>query len=237
MTEIEKVKEQAETRAKLIAGTAHSLRTAMTNMRWAIEVLLDGDLGPLSAEQKDYLKKLSEQNNDAVRLLSEILNIIHAEEFEEREEKEEIDLASFAQKIINQFAGVAKKKGLTLDFKSEKLEPVTTESKKLEFILANLIDNALRYSNKGTVAVSIAKKDGVATFTVADEGIGIPAADQSRVFEKFYRAENAKTKEPMGTGLGLHIVRELTENLSGKIWFESKEGKGTTFYFTLPQKQ
>jgi len=236
MTEIEKLKEQAEMRVKLIAGVAHSLRTTATNIRWALQLFLDGDLGPLTNEQKDYLKKLNDHNDSAVKLLSELLNILHAEELEGKEETEKIDLALLIDKTINDFVEVARKKNIKINFERQDIGPIKTQSKKVEFILSNLIDNALRYSDKGNITIKIIKAATGVEISVKDEGIGIPASDQTKIFEKFFRSGNAKKKEQMGTGLGLHIVKELVESLSGKIWFESKENTGSTFYFTLPLK-
>ncbi|HXK35224.1 MAG TPA: HAMP domain-containing sensor histidine kinase [Candidatus Paceibacterota bacterium] len=234
MTEMEKLKETNELRSKLISGAAHSLRTTITNIRWTLQIFLDGDLGPINPEQKEYLEKLNDQSEGAVKLLNELLNIIHAEELGEKKETSKIDLAISIDKIISQFKEVARKKGIKINFEREALGPIKTEPKKIEFIVSNLIDNALRYSEAGEIAIKMTKRAGDVQISVKDGGIGIPAADQAKIFNKFFRSENAKKKENMGTGLGLHITKEMVESLGGKIWFESKENTGTTFYFALP---
>ncbi len=102
-------------------------------------------------------------------------------------------------------------------------------------VFQNLLSNASRYApEKSTITVSIEKKDEMAEIAVIDKGIGIPKDSQSKIFEKFFRADNALKLVPEGSGLGLSLVRSLFEGWGGKIWFESKEGVGTTFYFTVP---
>jgi len=217
----------------IISSSAHSLRTLLVGNRWTFQLFLDGDLGPLSTEQKEYLKKLFENNEQAISLVSDLLTWSHAEDLKVKKEKEEIDLNELIEKILKQFEPVAKKKEIKINFEKLDLPKIKTEPKKIEIILLNLLDNALRYSPpKSQITVKIMAGEKI-TISVADQGIGIPVKEQAKIFEKFFRAENAKKKENVGTGLGLYISKELVESLGGKIWFESKENAGSTFYFTL----
>jgi signal transduction histidine kinase len=110
-----------------------------------------------------------------------------------------------------------------------------SEEEKIRLVLQNIIENAIRYSNDGgVVKVSFEPKDDSVLVTVTDHGIGIPQELQKYVFERFFRATNAIKAETDGTGLGLFVTRSILEKINGKIWFESKEGKGTSFYFTIP---
>src|SRR3989344_2182331 len=229
LNEIEKIKEQNELRRRLIGTSAHSLRSALVNIKWTIEMILAGDMGSISPEQEDYFKKLLENSAGALNLVNDLLNISHAEELQEKVEKQEIDLVLFVDKIINQFTGAAHNKKIKINFAREDMPKITTESKKIEIILINLLDNALRYTHEGTISINLKKETDFAQISVKDTGIGIPTPDQAKVFDKFFRSDNAKKKEQMGTGLGLYISKLLIEGMGGKIWFESQENKGSTF--------
>jgi signal transduction histidine kinase len=113
--------------------------------------------------------------------------------------------------------------------------PVAADAEKMRQVLGNLVENAVKYSpDGGTVVVRVEPNDGSVRFAVTDEGIGIPLGEQPRVFEKFYRLDPNQTRGVGGTGLGLYICRELVRRMSGRIWVNSEEGKGSTFYVELP---
>jgi signal transduction histidine kinase len=114
--------------------------------------------------------------------------------------------------------------------------PATADRDKLRQVFSILVDNALRYSpDGGTVRVGVEQKEGSVEISVADEGIGIPQADQEQIFRKFYRGADAEARSgPGGTGLGLFIARGLVTAMGGRIWVESREGEGSTFAFALP---
>jgi two-component system sensor histidine kinase VicK len=102
-------------------------------------------------------------------------------------------------------------------------------------VYMNLLNNAVRYTNdQGKIEVNLTVKDGELISKISDNGIGIPKVEQSRIFEKFFRANNALKKETDGSGLGLYLAKTVIESSGGKIWFESKENEGTTFWFSLP---
>ncbi|HHE76682.1 MAG TPA: ATP-binding protein, partial [Candidatus Parcubacteria bacterium] len=121
---------------------------------------------------------------------------------------------------------------------SKSLPKVFTDASLLKLVIENLIDNAIHYTRKGgEVSVNIERKNGRnIIFKIKDDGIGISEEEKKYIFKKFFRAENALRKRTRGNGLGLYICKSIIEKLGGKIWFDSKLNKGTTFYFTLPIK-
>jgi signal transduction histidine kinase len=129
----------------------------------------------------------------------------------------------------------AKSHKVTIASDPSDLSPVPVDQEIFWQVVQNLLSNSIRYSPEGSViTVSMVKKGDVIEYSVKDRGIGIPDEEKPRIFEKFYRAENALKYVPEGSGLGLALVRSLVEGWGGRIWFESKEGQGTTFTFTLP---
>ena len=117
----------------------------------------------------------------------------------------------------------------------ESLPPVFANPPRLRQMVANLIDNAIKYTPEaGHVAIQARAEDELIVITVADSGMGIPATDQPYIFDKFYRASNSR-QEYAGTGLGLSIVKSIVENHDGRVWLDSRPGKGTTFTVVLPQ--
>jgi signal transduction histidine kinase len=141
--------------------------------------------------------------------------------------------------VVAAFKEEAEKKNIQIEFKeSEKETPkVLMDVEKVKLVIENLTDNAIRYTFPGgkiTISVSSNKKE--IEFKVQDSGVGIPMEQQPRVFTRFFRASNVMRMETEGSGLGLFTSKNIIEAHGGKIWFESKEGKGTAFYFTLPIK-
>jgi signal transduction histidine kinase len=128
------------------------------------------------------------------------------------------------------------KKNLKFKFKKPKgLPKVRVDIEKISLAIQNLLENAIRYNKiGGEIELVLKKKDSEIEFSIRDTGIGIPKNQQERIFTKFFRAPNALKLETEGSGLGLFIVKNIIEAHGGRIWFESEEGKGTTFYFTLP---
>ena len=115
------------------------------------------------------------------------------------------------------------------------MPPVAADAEKMRQVLGNLVENAVKYSpDGGTVTVRLEPHGGSVRFAVADEGIGIPLGEQPQVFEKFYRLDPNQTRGVGGTGLGLYICRELVRRMNGRIWVNSEEWKGSTFYVELP---
>jgi signal transduction histidine kinase len=139
--------------------------------------------------------------------------------------------------VISALEGTFKMRGLELSFikPKGKISQVAVDEEKMTMAVQNLLDNAMKYTPKGgKVTLSLEETSEGVIVTVKDTGIGIGKEDQNRVFTKFFRAQEAVLTEPAGTGLGLYMVRNIIESHGGRIWFESKPGKGSNFHFILP---
>jgi signal transduction histidine kinase len=148
---------------------------------------------------------------------------------------EDVDVSKQMEEIKNEMTLRVKEKGLSISFTVDRNLPIIkTDKEKLREILINLIDNSVKYTPKGSIKVDVHKEGNYIKFGIADTGIGIPKKYFSKLFMRFYQVESPLTRKVGGSGLGLSICKEYVEKLGGKIWFKSKVGKGTTFYFILP---
>jgi two-component system phosphate regulon sensor histidine kinase PhoR len=149
--------------------------------------------------------------------------------------KEKVSLIEITKNLISQFLPFARASNVEIKFDFDKnLPEILTDPNQIKVAIENLLDNAIRYiGRKGEVKIDLEKREKEILFEIKDNGLGIPYEDQKYIFQKFFRS---KSKESGGTGLGLFITKSIIEKLGGKIWFESKEGEGTKFYFTLPIK-
>ncbi len=230
-------KQLDETKSGFISVASHQLRTPLTSIRWYAEMLLNGDMGELTIDQKDFAQQIYD---GAVRLYSTIdmlLSITRIEAGNVLEQASEIDFNAFIQKIVTDMKPL---------FEQKELKVVTNFSLSARFVyidtfmlrevFSNLIANSIRYTNNtGEIIISVVDANDELKVSISDNGIGIPANQRTRVFSKFFRADNAMRKAPDGTGLGLALVKGFIEKWGGRIWFDSEEGKGTTFYFTIPE--
>lgn len=225
-------------KTEFVAIAAHQLRTPISTIKWIVRMLIDGELGPLTLEQKDYLTKVYLSNEKMIRLINDLLNVSRIEEGKFLNKPQKADLVAVIEKAISLWKGAAERKGLSLVFEKPKIKKAKTnlDEDKISLVLQNLVDNAISYTEQGTVIIKAEylKPNHEFKITVADTGIGIPKAQQEKVFTRFFRAGNAIKVDTEGTGLGLFIAKNIVQLHNGKIWFHSEEGKGTTFYFTLP---
>jgi two-component system sensor histidine kinase VicK len=149
------------------------------------------------------------------------------------------DIVPICQSVIDSYKEEIGKKNLKFEFeKPKELPKVRVDIEKISLAIQNLLENAILYNLPGgKIEISLKLKENKIEFSIKDTGIGIPKELQRRVFTKFFRAPNAMRIETEGSGLGLFITKNIIEAHGGEIWFESEEGKGTTFYFTLPVAQ
>jgi signal transduction histidine kinase len=228
-----------EAKSGFISVASHQLRTPLTTIRWYSEMLLGDDAGALSEQQRDFLREIHGGAERLYQTIDLLLGISRVESGKLKVERQLIDLMLFTADLGREFGPqMAEKKLKFAIFPPEGesvvayLDPLT-----LRQVVINLVSNAIRYTNdNGMIEVRwmIDKESGEVTYSIKDDGIGIPFAQRSRIFSKFFRAENALSKAPDGSGLGLAFVKELVLAWGGKVWFETEENKGTTFLFTIP---
>ncbi|MDD5050162.1 MAG: HAMP domain-containing sensor histidine kinase [Candidatus Pacebacteria bacterium] len=215
----------------------HRLRNPLTETKWTLSALLSGDYGILNEEQEKSLKKCYGGNDIAISMVNDLLNLDRLKANNTEYNDSPVKIAGLVETIISGFSARAKHKNISLTFdrKTDTGETVYSNPEKIRAILENLLENAINYSLVGDpIEVGLVSSPQEVTVTVKDKGIGIPEAEQKNIFTEFYRATNAIRHERSGAGLGLYIVKKIAEGQGGKVWFESQEGKGTTFFFTIP---
>lgn len=236
--ENEELKKQNSVKSDLISISAHQLRTSLSALKWILKMFLDRDLGSISIEQENFIKKAYISNERMITLVNDMLTLTHAEETALQFKLEKIDLIKLIDEVVFEFSGESSKKHIELIFiKPETILPdMYCDKEMIRVVFQNLIENAMKYSNDGDkVFLSIKQNDNDIEISVRDKGIGIKEENKDKIFDKFYRAENAKEKDPIGSGLGLFTTKSIIEYHKGKIWFENNQGgAGTTFYFSLP---
>lgn len=233
----EKMIERMKT--EFVSLSAHQLRTPLSAIKWTLRMILDGDVGEINNEQKDMLQKTYLSNERMITLVNDLLNVTRIEEGRYLFKLVLADIGEIAQSAVNSYQDEVKRKNIKLELSwpRKELPKLIVDVEKISLALQNLLDNAVRYTPKGgSIAVAISGGEEEIKISIKDTGVGIPAHQQERVFTKFFRAANVIKMETEGSGLGLFIAKNIIEAHGGKIWFESKEGEGTTFFFTLPVK-
>lgn len=226
-----------ESRSSFISIASHQLRTPLTSMRWFSEMLLAGDAGVLSEEQKHFIERIYEGTDRMIDLVNLLLQIARVEAGRVRIKPEYTDFILFFKSVAltMQAALDAKAQKIEIRKGSDSLPLVLVDQDILWQVVQNLLSNAIRYSpDQSAIIVSISEKSDFMECAVQDNGIGVPNDQRERMFEKFFRAGNALKMVPEGSGLGLSLAKTLVDGWGGRIWFESQENKGATFYFTVP---
>ncbi len=231
--ELDKVK------SGFISIASHQLRAPLTSIRWYSEMLLAGSKGKLNEDQTDIIKEISEGVVRLYKTINTLLDISRLEGDVVGKDKKPIDLTEITAQVIKELSpSIVEKKLVYFSFSAQTdTIVVNLDETLLRQVILNLFVNAILYTNeKGTIEGRwmIDKENNVVIYSVRDNGIGIPKSEQDKVFTKFFRAGNAKSKVPDGTGLGLSLIKDIVTSWEGKIWFETEEGKGTTFFFTIP---
>ncbi len=218
--------------------TAHQLRTPLSGMKWTLSLLLKGDLGPLTHDQKEYIQKTYDSNDRVIGLANSLLSVGEMKFDKMEYHFGQVSLPEMIDGIISEIASLISRKGIKLEFKKlTDIPMLQLDSDKIRGALQNIIENAVKYAKQGgNIEVLIKKEGDKVILDVADQGIGIPDEQKSHIFERFFRATNAMKTETEGSGLGLFIVKKIIENHKGTIRFESTENIGTTFMIELPIK-
>ena len=231
----EKIVEKMKT--EFVSISAHQLRTPLSAIKWTLRMLIDGEIGEITPEQKIFLEKTYKSNERMIALIKDLLNVTRIEEGRYLYNPIITDLDEIILKVISSFPEQIKKKKIKLEFKKaeERLPKVRADIEKITIALQNLLGNAIRYSFPGgEVTIFLESSENEVICSIKDEGVGIPKDQYNRIFTKFFRGANVMRMETEGTGLGLFITKNIIDAHKGRIWFESEENKGTTFYFALP---
>ncbi len=224
-------------KTEFVAVVSHQLRTPLTGIKWVTELLAQEKAGGLPPKQREYVSQIHESNERMIKLVNDLLDVSHIEtgnKYRIALQKENLDQSMREVVEANREIAAEKKIGLYCRHEESRARQVRVDKQKIQQVMQNLLSNAIKYSEPGSrIDVLCKMSDHEVIYQVKDRGLGIPSHQQSRVFEKFFRADNVMTRES-GTGLGLYIAKAIVEGHGGKIWFESKEGEGSTFSFSLP---
>ncbi|MBI5912973.1 PAS domain S-box protein [Candidatus Azambacteria bacterium] len=235
--DITEEKNLAEAQKSFASVASHQLRTPLTAVQWNLELLMGKEVGTLTDKQKQFALDAYEGAEKLVETINLLLSLTRVESGFVQIDPSPIAIPDFMRAIADELAPLAAQKELTLTMREpqDPIPHIMLDAPMLREVAVNILSNAIRYSNPGgAVEVAFETSDSAVTISVKDNGIGIPAAQHSRIFEKFFRADNAIRKTADGTGLGLNLAKALVTLWHGTLWFASEEGKGTTFYFTIP---
>lgn len=226
----------SQMKSDFISTTAHQLRTPLSGINWALGALLTADSG-LKPEQRALVERALEKDKELINLVGTLLNAASIEEGKFGYRRESVQLREEVEKVVEEERTTASqmKVQLSLIIPEEQFPELYIDRERVRWVIRNLVENAIRYSPEGSeVVVRLSQDPKQLQVSVKDLGIGISARERPYIFQKFFRADAAQKMRNEGSGLGLFIAKNIVNYHGGRIWFESEEQKGSTFYFTLP---
>ena len=223
-------------RREFVANASHELRTPLAAIRGFAQTLL-GSPVLSDADRRAYLEVIDRHARRLSAIVGDLLELSKIESRETSVERVAIDTVKLAETLLHDWRPRLEEKQLSATLTSERPGIAWADPQACEQILSNLLDNAIKYTEPGgSIALRIGGDDRSVRIDVADTGMGIPERDLGRIFERFYRVDQARSRSQGGTGLGLAIVKHLVQSLGGEIQVESQLGRGSTFSFTLPRQ-
>ncbi len=228
-------KEIDKAKTQLLAISSHELRSPMTTMKAQLQMLLEDYFGRMNKKQKESVDTILRNTNHLDRIIVDLLEVSRMRAGRVKLNLIKTNLIVDTNKLIKEMEHFLPEKNIEIVLNMKKLPAIKTDPDKVMQVLRNLIDNAKKFSKKGSkVFVTAEQKDGMIQFSVKDQGIGISSENQKKMFKPIFQSEQSIYRKYSGTGLGMTICKGIIEELGGRIWFESELGKGSTFYFSLP---
>ncbi|MFH1288004.1 MAG: PAS domain S-box protein, partial [bacterium] len=231
----EELKETSRIKSEFTSMVSHELRTPLTSIQEGIAIVLDGSAGAVNDEQKDFLDTAKRNVDRLARLINDVLDYQRLDSDRVRYDMKKDYINSLVEEIEKMMRPSLKDKSIEISTKLEdNLPEVIFDRDKISQVLTNLINNAIKFTDKGIITVATEKGENVVQVSVKDTGIGIKEDDINKLFQNFSQISTGKGRKTGSTGLGLAISKKIIEQHGGKIWVESEFGKGSTFIFTLP---
>ncbi len=225
------------TKDEFVSMASHQLRTPLTSVKGYLSMVLEGDAGKITDTQRHLLGEAFVSSERMVHLIHDFLNVSRLQTGKFVLERTQTDIVKLVRDEVDSLQHIARKRDMQLVLHvSGDFPLLSLDAAKLRQVVMNYIDNALFYSldNKTPITVMLARVGEMVELRVIDSGMGVPKAEQHRLFSKFFRAENARKQRPDGTGVGLYLAKKIVTEHGGDIIFLSEEGKGSTFGFRLP---
>ncbi len=229
------VAEASKHKSQFLANMSHELRTPLNAILGYTELILDSIYGEPSEKMRAVLERLQSNGRHLLGLINDVLDLSKIEAGQLTLSLHDYSLSDLVHGVVSAVEPLAAEKRLAFTAEvAPDLPRGHGDERRLSQVLLNLVGNAIKFTDKGEVAIRASATNGAFTVTVCDTGPGISAADQAKIFEEFQQADSSITRKKGGTGLGLSIAKRIIEMHGGRIWVESEPGKGSTFCFTLP---
>ena len=235
---LEKLAEASRMKLEFLTIMTHQIRAPFTNLKWVVDFLMSNRAGSQREKQQEYFTILKENSQRLEELIDKIITVSKIEQGKLPLKKKAFSFKDLIDKVILEFKPFAEASNVKVDLEIQgDIPQVSGDTSQIREVVENFVDNAIKYTRKGKgIKVLLANKGKYIHFEVKDSGVGIPKEDQKYIFRKFFRSENAVKSQTRGSGLGLFIAKSIIEAHRGKIGFSSEEGRGSTFWFTLPIK-
>jgi signal transduction histidine kinase len=252
LRDVDKQKREEAQRSEFISTASHEMRTPVAAIEGYLALAMNQKVSSIDAKARTYLEKAYSSTQHLGRLFQDLLTSARVEDGRLVSHPQPVEVGQFMEQLVDSLRFAAEKKGLKVELTigastatgsgatitQKVIKPfyyVLVDPERMQEVITNLFDNAVKYSESGKISVGLTGNEEVVQMFIKDNGVGIPAEDVPHLFQKFYRVDNSDTRTIGGTGLGLFICRKIIELYQGKVWVESELHKGSTFYINLPR--